>query len=324
MKINFEKISDKIHEYFDTDLMDIYRKIDESAERVEIYSNIPCNIEINQEDNPDPTAIDVTPKISSLIIHMQNWVDVKNNDYIVAKRISNSNQVLTAYRGVCGEPAVWQSRKTINMQMISIGEDKPVTPPPPIEQSIAKVYFRDISDDREIRSSVEQVLEQGKTSNIYPVTIENYSLEQSFLDGKQVETGVVTIEDPQEDGHEVVFKYSQQFVISSFRLLVKGAYTTDSGSLATGYHLYSKTPILSVAGVDGNYIIQVESNRIDHEDLGNIKLSVGSIIKTNTEQWLRISSTPTRLLDGTYSFETEPHEPTQEELNAYITNWYSR
>lgn len=323
MGINFEAISDKIHKYFDTDLMDIHRKIDESAGRVEIYSNIPCNIEINQEDNPDPTAIDVTPIVSSLIIHMPNWVDVKNNDYIIAKRISNSNQILAVYRGVCGEPAIWQSRKTINMQMSAIEEDKPVTLPPPVEQSIVKVYFRDISDDREIRSSVEQILEQGKTSNIYPVTIENYSLEQSFLDGEQVETGVVTISDPQADGHEVVFKYSQQFVISSFRLLVKGAYTMDNGSLASGYHLYAKTPILSIAGINGNYSIQVESNKIVHEDLGNIRLSVGSIIKTNTEEWLKISSTPTLLSDGTYFFETEPYEPTAEEQNAYETHWYS-
>ena len=323
MGINFEAISDKIHKHFDTDLIDIHRKIDESADRVEIYSNIPCNIEINQEDNPNPTAIDVTPIVSSLIIHMPNWVDVKNNDYIIAKRMSNSNQILAVYRGVCGEPAVWQSRKTINMQMSAIEEDKPVTPPPPVEQSIVKVYFRDISDDREIRSSVEQILEQGKTSNIYPVTIENYSLKQSFLDGEQVETGVVTINDPQADGHEVVFKYSQQFVISSFRLLVKGAYTTDNGSLASGYHLYAKTPILSIAGINGNYSIQVESNKIVHEDLGNIRLSVGSIIKTNTEEWLKISSIPTKLSDGTYFFETESYEPTEEEQNAYETHWYS-
>lgn len=322
MGINFEKISDKIHKHFDTDLMDIYRKIDESADRVEIYSNIPCNIEINQEDNPNPTAIDVTPIVSSLIIHMPNWVDVRNNDYIVAKRMSNSNQILTAYRGVCGEPAVWQSRKTINMQMSAIEEDKPITPPPPVEQSIAKVYFRDISDDREIRSSVEQILEQGKTSNIYPVTIENYSLEQSFLDGQQVETDVVTIEDPQARGHEVVFKYSQQFVISSFRLLVKGAYTTDNGSLASGYHLYAKTPVLLIAGIDGNYSIQVESNKVEHEDLGSIRLNIGSVIKTNTEEWLKISSTPTKLSDGTYFFETEPYEPTEEESKAYETHWY--
>ena len=324
MTVNFEKISNTIHKHFDIDLMDIYRAVEGSSERVEIYSNVPCNIEINQEDNPDPTAIDVVPIISTLVIHMQNWVDVRNNDYIIAKKMSNDGQILAVYSGVCGEPAVWQSRKTINMQMSAIKDDKPVTPPPPKEQSDVRIYFRDVSDDREIKSSIVQVVQQGVVANIFPVTIENYSLEQSFLDGQQVETGAVTIQDPKAEGHEVIFKYSQVQVISSFRVLAKGAYTMDDGSLAFGLHLYAKTPILGVSDLDDGYIIKTQSNKVDHEELGNINLSVGTKIKTNLGNWLEITTTPQKLEDNSYMFETKFYTPTAEEQNAYVTNWYSK
>lgn len=322
MGINFEKMSKVIHKHFDTDYIDIFRKVDGFVERQEIYSNISCNIEIKQSDNPDPTAIDVTPIISSLIIHMPNWVDVRNNDYIVAKKMSHSGEILHVYRGVCGEPAQWQSRKTVNMTMESLESDKPVTPPPPQEQSQVLVYFRDISDDKEIRSKIIEVVEQGKATNIYPLTIENHSLEQSFLDGQQVETGIVTIENPKAEGHEVIFKYSQVNINSFFRILTNGVYTKDNGSLGYGLHLYSKIPVLGVSGEDGNLIFKTRSNKVEHEEIGIINFSIGTKIKTNLGEWLEITTTPTKLEDGTYMFETKSYVPTEQEQNAYETHWY--
>lgn len=323
MGVNFEKISNIISENFDIDLMDIYREVGGFVERQEIYSNIACNIEIVQADNPDPTAIDVTPIISSIKIHMPNWVDIRNNDYIVAKRMSNNRQIIQVYRGVCGEPATWQARKSVNMTMSTIeDENTPVTPPPPISQSVITMHFRDISDDQELRSDVVKVVEQGVPYRVQPLTFEGFSLEQAFLDNEQVPTGIITIQNPQESGHDVTFKYQKLVTPNSFRLLVNGFYTKDDGSVGNDLHLYSSMPISSITENNGIYTLTLDFDTIDHEEIGEIKLGIGSKLKTNTDTWLEIVTESIRLNNGQYTFEAEEYTPTQAEQNAYITHWY--
>ena len=323
MGINFEKISNIISENFDIDLMDIYREVEGFVERQEIYSNIACNIEIVQADNPDPTAIDVVPIVSSIRIHMPNWVDVRNNDYIIAKRMSNDRQILQVYRGVSSEPAVWQARKSINMKMSTIEDDStPITPPPPISQSIVTIHFRDISDDQELNPDVVKVVEQGTPYRVQPLTFEGFSLEQAFLDNEQVPTGIVTIQNPQESGHDVMFKYQRLVTPNSFRLLVNGFYTKDDGSVGNGLHLYSSMPIISITQNNGIYTLVLDFDTIDHEEIGDIKLGIGSKLKTNTDIWLEITTESIKLDNGKYSFNAEQYTPTQTEQDAVITHWY--
>lgn len=323
MGINFEKISNVISSEFDIDLMDIYREVEGFVERQEIYSNISCNIEIVQSDVSNPTALDVVPIITSIRIHMPNWVDIRNNDYIVAKRMSNNRQILQVYRGVCGEPATWQARKSVNMTMSTIeDENAPVTPPPPISQSEITINFLDTSDDQELNPSIVKVVEQGTPYIVQPLTLEGFSLEQAFLDNEQVETGVVTIENPQESGHVVTFKYQKLAQASSFRLLVDGYYTKDDGSFGRGLHLYSSTPIISMTENNGIYTIHTNTNVIDHEEIGDIELEIGSKLKTNFGDWFKIITELVKLLNGQYTFDVETYTPTQAEQQAYVTHWY--
>lgn len=322
MGINFARISEVISKNFDIDLMDIYREVDGFVERQEIYSNISCNIEIVQADNPDPTAIDVTPIISSIRIHMPNWVDIRNNDYIVAKRMSNNREILQVYRGVCGEPATWQARKSVIMKMTTVKNDESVTPPPPIVQSIITIHFRDISDNQEINPDIVKVVEQGVPYRVQPLAFEGFSLESAFLDNEQVETGIVTIENPQESGHTVVFKYSKLNSPSSFRLLVNGFYTKDNGSIGDGLHLYTSMPIISVTNNNEVYTFVLNSDIISHEEIGDIKLEIGSKFKTNSNTWFRITTEPIKLDNGQCTFNAEEYTPTRQEQEAYLTHWY--
>ena len=158
--MNFEVISKVINKHFDIDLMDIKRK------GIEIYSNIPCNIQINQSDNPDTTAIDVVPIVSSITIHMEQYVDIQYNDYIVAKRISKNGEVLEVYSGVCGFPSVWQARKSVSMKMETLSSDIDFTPPPPENKTEITIKYLDLLDN-EISPETIKITEKGtETMNI--------------------------------------------------------------------------------------------------------------------------------------------------------------
>lgn len=315
MTINFEIIGKKIHKFFDSDLMDIKRN------GIEIYSNIPCNIQINSADNPDPTAIDVTPIISSLTIHMDNYVDIQNNDYIIAKRMSHNKEILEVYRGVCGFPSVWQSRKSVTMAMNTLSNDGEVTPPPPLEQSIITINYKDLQNEV-IKPETSKIAEVGKQVDIFPPAIDGYTLKNSYLDGELQADLTIIIPEAKAEGHNVLFEYETTQDITYLRILVNGVYTKDNGSLGYGYHLYKKIPILSVIGSNGNYVLKTSVNKVLHDDNGELKLTKGTKLKLyNSKEWVEIVSEATAVTDG-YEFETQAYTPTEAEENAVETNWY--
>lgn len=315
MGINFEVIADKIHKHFDIDLLDIKRN------GIEIYSNIPCNIDINSADNPDPTAIDVTPIISSITVHMPQYVDVQNDDYLIAKRMSHNNDVLEVYKGVCGFPSVWQARKSVTMAMNTLNNEGEVTPPPPAEQSIITINYKDLLGV-DIKSENQKIAEVGKQFDVFPPTIDGYTLKNSYLDGVLQESGTVIIPEASASGHNVLFEYDTTQEITYFRILAKGVYTKDDGSLASGYHLYKKIPVISVAGSNGEYVITTSVNKVLHDDNGELKLNTGTKLKLfNSNEWVQITSNAVEVENG-YSFNTESYIPTEAEANSYLCNWY--
>lgn len=312
--IKFEGISKIMHKHFDIDLIDIKRK------GIEIYSNIPCNIQINQSDNPDTTAIDVVPIVSSLTIHMEQYVDIQNNDYIVAKRMSSDRKILEVYTGVCGFPSVWQARKSVNMKMETLSSETEVTPPPPTNISEVLIKYVDLLEN-EIKPETKKVIELGKENNIYPVKIDGYNLKYAYLDGELSPSPIITIPEAKEN-HTVMFQYEVATGNEYLRILSNGVYTKDDGSLASGYHLYKKIPILAIEGENGNYTIETPIKEIEHEDNGLLELKVGTKIKLfNQNEWVRISDNPVETLDG-YKFTVEPYTPLKNEANAFICNWY--
>lgn len=124
-KINFETIG-KAMQAFDTDKMDIYRRIEitnpdgttgESSMEEPLYKNVPCHVAFINADNPNPDTIDTKPIIVGIQINCALEVDLQNNDYIKAYKLSNSGEVLETYQGVIGFPTTSQSRKSAQMQM---------------------------------------------------------------------------------------------------------------------------------------------------------------------------------------------------------------
>jgi hypothetical protein len=313
--INFGIISDIISQNFDIDLIDIKRN------GIEIYSNIPCNIQINTADNPDTTAIDVVPIVTSLTIHMNQYVDIQNNDYIVAKRMSNDRQILEVYTGVCGFPSVWQSRKSVNMAMATLASTDDVTPPPPADEAKIIVQFKDELGN-EIKPDLTKLVEAGSKTVIYPTLIEGFEIENAYLDGVLQENDIVEIQEVLKEGHKVTYIYKSSNEIDGLRILSKGIYTKDDGEIAYGYHLYKKIPILEISGEKGNYEIVTPIDSILHDDNGVLKLQKGTIIKLfNSNEWARITENPVKI-SNEYKFITEPYTPLENEAKAYETNWY--
>lgn len=312
--MDFEKISKVTSKYFDIDLLDIKRN------GIEIYSNVPCNIQINQSDNPDTTAIDVVPIISSLTIHMEQYVDIQNNDYIVAKRMSKDRKILEVYTGVCGFPSVWQARKSVNMKMETLSSETEVTPPPPMNKSEITISYVDLLNN-EIKPKEIKTVEKGNQVNVYPLNIDGYDIKYAYLDNELLSSTVVTILETKEN-HNIIFQYDKSTENEYLRILANGVYTRDDGSLAYGYHLYKKIPILSIIGENGIYTIETPIKEIEHEDNGLLELKVGTKIKLfNSNEWVRISGNPVKTSDG-YKFTVEPFTPQENEASAYICNWY--
>lgn len=124
-KVNFEVIGDAMRA-FDTDKMDIIRRMEisnpdrttgETSSDTPVYKDVPCHISFVTADNPNPETIDTKPVIVGLQINCGLEVDLQNNDYIIAYKLSDSGEVLETYKGTIGFPTTSQSRKSAQMQM---------------------------------------------------------------------------------------------------------------------------------------------------------------------------------------------------------------
>jgi len=146
---------------------------------------------------------------------MATTVDVRNNDYIVAKKVSHDGKLLMTYGGTCGHPAMSQARQSIVMQMASIlPHEDDVTPIPPQEPSIIRILHEDLIGEP-IKSPIERKVELHQLTVIQPDRILNYEHRESWLDGELSLTPEVVIPDPQPAGHEVLFKYEDTATCNS-------------------------------------------------------------------------------------------------------------
>ena len=312
MPIDFTQISEPISNSLDTDYIDIYRQIDESPERDLYAENVKCHIAITTTDNPDPNSVDVQPIITSLRIHCGTWVDLKNNDYIIAKKCDLNGNVLHYYSGIIGEPAVSMARQSVNMIMSSLQEgDKPIPPPPPIDESVS--VFVNYLDELEqpIRESSEQKYKKGSNVVANPLELENYTLNKIELNGETVQTAEI---DNIQENAVVNFIYQAISNITSIRPLVYGDYVKDNGTYAYGLHLYAPISVLSV---DGN-TLKLASNKFYHEEIGIIELIKGDKFRDNLENWHIITTEPLQVNDGYIITFDDTEEPE----NYYVTHWY--
>ena len=316
--MDFGKIGGVLHKYFDTDYIDIKRDV--AGTLREIYSNIPCHVAYSSVDNPDPTSVDTKPIIQSITIHLENYVDIQNNDFIIAKKIGSDGSLIATYSGRCGNPVVSQGRKKVLMQMSGTQAENPTPLPPKSPAIITVEYF---CNDSAILDSEKQEAEIGIAFDLTAPVIEGYKVAECYIDGIKQESATAHIDSVNESGHTIRFVYAVSDIPEFFRFLVNGLYTKDSGSLAKGYHLYKKVDIDSVE-IDGNeYTITSDDVDLTHSDNGklltviegaemllipsNVFVSVNEIVKREK---------------GKVTFTATAFEPTEKQKDAYICGWY--
>lgn len=315
---NFEQIDNIISELFDTDFLDVRRDV--GSELQEIYSNIPCHIAFNSADNPDPTSVDTKPIIQSVNIHTPNWVDIRNNDFLVAKRMDNKGNILIVYSGRCGNPVVSQGRKKVVMSMNATDSEIP-TPTPPKNPILITINY--LYNDVQIQDSIIQEVEKNSSFTIIAPIIEGYSPKYCIIDGEVQSITTAYILDVGVENHTIEFIYDVSYEPNILRILVDGLYTKDDGSLANGYHFYKKINIDNVVKDNGGYQITCDDVDWIHEDNGkNISISVGTkIILIPGNIFVKVSEIVS-VDNGKVTFNAEQFIPNESELNAYITGWY--
>lgn len=315
---DFGQIGNVLSQYMDTDYVDIRRDIGGNLQ--ELYSNIPAHIAYNSTDNPDPTSVDIKPIIQSISIHLQNWVDIKNNDFIVAKKIDNHGKLLATYSGRCGNPVVSQGRKKVLMTM-SATESVYPTPVPPQNPAIIEISYT--VDGTSIQDSVKQEVEIGSSFNLSAPIIEGYSAIDCYVDGVSQGTSTAVIPEVKESGHTIQFIYEVSNQPNMYRFLVRGLYTKDDGSLANGYHLYRKVDIDSISEAEGVFTITSDNVKQVHDDNGKtFTISVGAkIVLIPRNIFVEV----TKILgieNNKVTFIAKEFVPTEDEKNAYVTGWY--
>jgi len=314
---NFGQIGNIISELFDTDYVDIKR--DTSGQLQEIYSNILCHIAFTSTDNPNPETVDIKPIIQSLTIHFPLWVDVKNNDFIIAKRMDNNGNLLAVYSGRCGNPIVSQGRQKVLVTMSGTESETP-TPIPP--KNPININIEYLSNDIHIQDSTVFEIEKGNDFTLSAPLIDNYSAVDCEIDGELQGSTTAIITDVQAE-HTVKFIYESSSVSNGFRFLVKGLYTKNDGSLANGYHLYKKINIDSISENENVYTITCDDINIEHEDNGKMLSIVkgAKLLLVPNDLFVQVTDI-TNKQNGKVTFNVVQFTPTQDELNAYICDWY--
>lgn len=313
---DFGQIGNIISNIMDTDYIDIKRDVDSSL--VEVYSNIPCHIAYVSIDNPNADTVDIKPIIQGITVHIPLWVDVRNNDFIIAKKIDSNGNIAGVYSGRCGNPVVSQGRKKVLMNMSATEPEEPT--PVPTENNF-QVVIGYSSDNERIKPSMTVYVKEGDNYSVSAPSIEGYTAVSYKLDGESFIGTSVSITDI-DDNHSIEFIYSAVETPDAFAFLVNGLYTKDDGKLANGWHTYKSVNIDSISYSENVYIITSDNVEFEHRDNGKI-LS----IKKNTNLVLFPTNTFVRINDVTVSggkatFTAVPFNPTQEQSNFYKTRWY--
>lgn len=315
---NFGQIGNIMSELFDSDFIDIKR--DNGSDLQEVYSNIPCHIAFNSTDNPDPTSVDTKPIIQSINVHMPLWVDIKNNDFLIAKRMDSEGNLLKTYSGRCGNPIVSEGRQKVLMTM-SATESEESTPVPPKNPAIIKINY--LSNGTSIQDSIEKQVEVGTVFSMNAPLIEGYSAEYCIIDGVRQESATVYIADVKEVGNTIDFVYTVSETPNMARFLVNGLYTKDDGSLSNGWHQYKKIDIDSISESEGTFTITCDNVKWTHEDNGkSLSIKVGAkLVLIPRNLFVKVDEIIS-VSNDKITFTASEYTPTQDELNSYVTGWY--
>lgn len=315
---NFGQIGNIISKYMDTDFVDIKRNI--SGQLEEIYSNIPCHANFINTDNPNPETVDIKPIIQSIEVHIPNWVDIQNDDYLIIKKMSNDNQILETYSGRCGNPVVNQARKKVLVTMSSSGSDIPTPPPPTNPVNIILSFF---SDNKEIKKSIIEQIERGEEFRKVAPIIEGYNPSDVLINEVSQGMTIAVIPETVEDEYNVKFIYQSATYASGFRFLLNGLYTTDEGILTSGYHMYKKIEAEIIDVQEDIYTIQSKDVKLYHPDMSKmLSVDIGVKLVLVPDRIFCIVISKIMQEDGIIQFKAQRYIPTEEEIEAYVTGWY--
>ena len=315
---DFGRIGDVISRYCDGDYIDIKRDI--GGQLQEVYSNIPCHVAYSSVDNPDPTSVDIKPIIQSLTVHCQLWVDVRNNDFIIAKKVGSDGSLIAVYSGRCGNPVVSQGRKKIMVTMSATEPDEPTPLPPPESVKVSVSYVYGVEN---VKPSEVIDAEIGSPLLVMPPIVEGYSVSECWIDGELQESTEAYIDEVSKEGNSVRFVYSLSDVPASFRFLVNGLYTKDDGRMASGWHQYKKVRIYEVSEDEGVYTITSDDVMFVHEDNGKaLSIAVGTKIVIYPGEIFASVSEVLGVNDGTVTFKAASYVPADAEFNSYVCGWY--
>lgn len=314
---NFGQIGNIMSELFDSDLIDIKRDVGSNLQ--EIYSNIPCHIAFVSTDNPDPTTVDTKPIIQSINVHMPLWVDIKNNDFIVAKRMDSDGNLLKTYSGRCGNPIVSEGRQKILMTMSATESEDP-TPVPPKDPAIIKINY--LSGGFPIQDSIEKTVEIGSAFSMTAPVIEGYSAEYCIINEEKQESATVYIADVKDVVNTIDFVYTVSGTPNMMRFLVNGLYTKDDGSLANGWHQYKKIDIDSISESEGIFTITCDDVKWTHEDNGkSLSIKAGAkLVLIPRNIFVKVDEIVN--VNNKVTFVATEFTPTEAEENSYVTGWY--
>lgn len=347
---NFGRIGEIISKVMDTDYIDIRR--DFEGQLVEVYSNIPCHIAYVSIDNPNAETVDIKPIIQGITIHFPLWVDVRNNDFIIAKKIDVDGAIGGVYSGRCGNPVVSQGRKKVLMNMGATESEQP-TPIPPDEYfnvtvsyteildetvsmnpvvsddsyvseewgSMTMVFVYSTTEDSKIKEDLVENVEKGDDFTMEAPLLDGYSIDHCVVDGVHVEGSRVSISDVQNP-HTVKFVYTKDYALKEFKFLVNGLYTKNDGSLANGWHTYKPVKIDLIDLEEDVYTIVSDNVIFEHLDNGKIlSLTKDTLIVFSPKvAFAKIGDVS--VSNGKATFTAYPYTPTDQQKAYYDTRWY--
>lgn len=320
---NFGQIGNIIGNIMDTDSCDIERNV--NNKRKLLYENIPCHAQFMQIDNPNPVELDVKPIIQVLAVHMGLWVDVSNDDYITVYKKDAKGRTLEKYQGRCGFPEVCQARKRVLLNMSTAGGGAM----PPIDDKPAELKYKltVICNDNNGIPISNNTIYEIKADTEYKLTmpvLEGYDCQSLTINGEDsLDLNPLLMIDKDTTA---IYVYEMKVDMVYFRYLLNGLYTSDTGELNDGYHLFGKTTIIK-ADKDAENVYTIESvdKPMLQEDEGK-KLSIKAgiiIVAFPARIYLKVTSVVTKA-NSKVTFTAVEYNASQAERDAYETGWYDQ
>ena len=316
-----KKMGDRLQSRLSTAFMDIRRQVG-TIPSVEIYSNILIHFTRRSIDNPDITSVSTTPVLTSVTLHMEQHVDLRNGDVVIIKTIDRDGGILDAFRATSGDPWVVNSRKRANVELRALGREdiiSDVTPPPTITPSNkSEIIINFVDDDMiPIAEPVIYKTERGEVIDIEALTIHGWDFKNSIFQG--VESGSdVVIFMPKNDSYSIYFVYEKIQTPVFMKQFSTGRFRMDNGTFSNGAHWYISIPITWI----NEWEFTSPTDRTVHvESRGTLRIVRGSRLLLTPQNYI-VEVVDIASHENGFLIRVENAEPTEAEDNAYITNWY--